>query len=395
MNRMRPALVIALPILLVACDKPPAAGETKDSQRTSSMGSSAVAPVFEVDPIWPKPLPNGWVLGPTIGVAVDASDNVWIIHRPGSVEDNFKAAAITPPVGTCCTPAPPVLQFDRDGNLIGHWGGPGDGYQWPESNHGITIDHKGNVWIGGNGDTDTHVLKFNPKGQFLLQIGRQGVHNGSNDPEHLWRAAKIFVDPSTNEAYIADGYGNRRVIVLDADTGKYKRHWGAYGEKPVDKDLGPYTPDAPPVRQFRTVHCANVSKDQLVYVCDRVNNRIQVFRTDGAFVQEATFEPATLRSGSVWDLAFSRDPDETYLYLADGVNERIRILDRRTLKVLTAFGGGGRQPGQFFGVHNLAVDSKGNLFTTETYTGARVQRFVYKGVAPVTAADQGVVWPER
>ena len=153
----------------------------------------------------------------------------------GSVEDNFKAAAVTPPVGTCCTPAPPVLQFDRDGNLIGHWGGPGDGYQWPESNHGITIDHKGNVWIGGNGDTDTHVLKFNPKGQFLLQIGRQGVHNGSNDPEHLWRAAKIFVDPSTNEAYIADGYGNRRVIVLDADTGKYKRHWGAYGEKPDDK----------------------------------------------------------------------------------------------------------------------------------------------------------------
>ena len=149
------------------------------------------------------------------------------------------------------------------------------------------------------------------------------------------------------------------------------------------------------MRQFRTVHCANVSNDKLVYVCDRVNNRIQVFRTDGTFVQEATFEPATLRSGSVWDLAFSRDSDETYLYLADGVNERIRILDRRTLKVLTAFGGGGRQPGQFFGVHNLAVDSQGNLFTTETYTGARVQRFVYKGVAPVTAADQGVVWPGR
>jgi len=395
MNRTRRALVLALPILLVACETPPTVGETSDRQRTGSMGSAAVAPVFDVDPLWPKPLPNGWVLGATIGVAVDAGDNVWIIHRPGTVEDNFKAAAVTPPVGTCCTPAPPVLQFDRDGTLIGHWGGPGDGYQWPESNHGITVDHKGNVWIGGNGDTDTHVLKFTPKGQFLLQIGRQGVHNGSNDPEHLWRAAKIFVDPSTNEAYIADGYGNRRVIVFDADTGTYKRHWGAYGEKPDDTDLGPYIPGAPPVRQFRTVHCANVSKDRLVYVCDRVNNRIQVFRTDGTFVQEATFEPATLRSGSVWDLAFSRDPDETYLYLADGLNERIRILDRRTLKVLTAFGGGGRQPGQFFGVHNLAVDSKGNLFTTETYTGARVQRFVYKGAAPVTAADQGVAWPGR
>ena len=395
MNSVRLALVLSLPILIGACSSSPATGESTDGQRVSSMGSRTVAPVFEVDPFWPKPLPNGWVLGATIGVAVDANDGVWVFHRPQTVEDNLKAAAVVPPVGTCCTPAPPILQFDRDGNLIGHWGGPGDGYQWPESNHGITIDHKGNVWIGGNGDTDTHVLKFTPKGQFLLQIGRQGVHNGSNDVEHLWRAAKIFVEPATNEAYIADGYGNRRVIVFDADTGKYKRHWGAYGEKPDDRDIGPYTPGAPPVRQFRTVHCANVSHDKLVYVCDRVNNRIQVFRTDGTFVQEATFEPATLRSGSVWDLAFSRDPDETYLYLADGVNERIRILERRTLEVLTTFGGGGRQPGQFFGVHNLAVDSQGNLFTTETYTGARVQRFVYKGVAPVAAADQGVVWPRR
>src|SRR6186713_565632 len=395
MHSTRLALFVVASTLLVACSKPPEGGETSTTGRTGSMGSTTVAPAFVVEPFWPKALPNGWVLGATIGVAVDAKDNVWVIHRPQTVEDNLKAAAVTPPVGTCCTPAPPVLQFDRDGNLIGHWGGPGNGYQWPESNHGIAIDHKGNVWIGGNGETDTHVLKFDPTGKFLLQIGRQGVHNGSNDPEHLWRAAKIFVDPSTNEAYIADGYGNRRVIVFDADTGTYKRHWGAYGEKPDDTDLGPYIPGAPPVRQFRTVHCANVSKDRLVYVCDRVNNRIQVFRTDGTFVQEATFEPATLRSGSVWDLAFSRDSDEKYLYLADGLNERLRILDRRTLKVLTAFGGGGRQPGQFFGVHNLAVDSKGNLFTTETYTGARVQRFVYKGAAPVTAADQGVAWPGR
>ena len=395
MHSTRLVLLLVASTLLVACSTPPAGGGAGTSSGTGPAASATVAPVFVVDPFWPKALPNGWVLGATIGVAVDARDNVWVIHRPQTVEDNLKAAAVTPPVGTCCTPAPPVLQFDRDGNLIGHWGGPGNRYQWPESNHGIAIDHKGNVWIGGNGETDTHVLKFDAKGQFLLQIGRQGVHNGSNDPEHLWRAAKIFIDPSTNEAYIADGYGNHRVVVFDADSGKYKRHWGAYGERPDDTDLGPYVPGAPPVRQFRTVHCANVSHDQLVYVCDRVNNRIQVFRTDGTFVQEATFEPATLRSGSVWDLAFSRDADEKYLYLADGLNERIRILDRRTLAVLTAFGDGGRQPGQFFGVHNLAVDSQGNLFTAETYTGARVQRFVYKGVAPVRAADQGVVWPGR
>jgi DNA-binding beta-propeller fold protein YncE len=388
-------IVLVSAVTASACQTTLAPGHESTGTTTSTQAASGQVPIFEVDPLWPKPLPNGWVLGSTIGVSVDAGDNVWIIHRPQSVEDNLKGAALTPPIGKCCTPAPPVLEFDRDGNLIGHWGGPGAGYQWPESNHGITVDYKGNVWIGGNGDSDSHVLKFSPQGQFLLQIGLQGVHHGSNDPGHLWRAAKIFVDPMTNEAYVADGYGNRRVIVFDADSGKYKRHWGAYGGKPDDSDKGTYSPAAPPARQFSTVHCANVSKDRLVYVCDRVNDRIQVFKTDGTFVKEAVFEPATLRSGSVWDLAFSRDPDETYLYMADGVNERVRILDRRTLKVLTSFGAGGRQPGQFFGVHNLAVDSKGNLYTTETFTGARVQRFINKGLTPVPAEDQGVPWPKR
>jgi hypothetical protein len=351
-------------------------------------------PLFEVDPFWPRPLPNHWVLGSTIGVAVGPDDHVWIVHRPQTVEDNFKAAALSPPVGTCCTPAPPVLEFDQAGNLVGHWGGPGNGYEWPESNHGITIDHKGHVWIGGNGDRDTHVLKFTRDGKFLLQIGKQGTHNGSNDPAHLWRAAKTFADSSANEVYVADGYGNHRVIVFDADTGAYKRHWGAYGDKPDDTNLGPYDPSAPPVKQFRTVHCVNVSTDGLVYVCDRVNNRVQVFRRDGTFVKEAFFEPKTLRSGSVWDLAFSPDADETFLYMVDGVNEQVRVLRRETLEVLTAFGDGGRQPGQFFGVHNVAADSTGNLYTTETYTGARVQRFVYKGLG-AAPADQGVLWPGR
>jgi DNA-binding beta-propeller fold protein YncE len=286
-----------------------------------------------------------------------------------------------------------VLEFDQAGTLVGHWGGPGEGYEWPVSNHGITVDYKGNVWIGGNDDKDAHVLKFTREGRFLLQIGRQGVHNGSNDTGHLWRAAKIVVDPATNEAYIADGYGNRRVIVFDADTGTYKRHWGAYGAKPDDGKLPDYDPSAPRAKQFQTVHCAIVSKDGLVYVCDRVNDRVQVFRRDGTFVTEAVFEPATLRSGSVWDMALSRDPDEVFLYMVDGVNERVRVLQRSTLEVLTSFGAGGRQPGQFYGVHNIATDSKGNLYTTETYTGARVQRFVFKGVGPVPRADQGVVWP--
>ena len=352
------------------------------------------APHFEVDPLWPKPLPNHWVLGSTIGVSVDDQDHIWILHRPNTVDDNFKAAAVTPVVGRCCTPAPPVLEFDQEGNLLRHWGGPGAGYEWPLNNHGITVDYKGNVWLGGNDDKDTHVLKFTRDGKFLLQIGKQGVHNGSNDVEHLWRAAKIVIDPPTNEVYIADGYGNRRVIVFDADSGKYKRHWGAYGAKPDDADIGDYSPSAPPAKQFRTVHCVIVSKDRFVYVCDRVNDRVQVFRTDGTYVKEAIFEPKTIRSGSVWDMTFSRDPQETYIYQVDGVNEEVRVLRRDTLEVLTTFGDGGRQPGQFYGVHNVAVDSKGNLYTTETYNGARLQRFLYKGIRSVPR-NRGVPWPAK
>lgn len=356
---------------------------------------SPQAPVFEVDPYWPKPLPNHWVLGSTIGLSVDANDHVWIIHRPATVEDNFKAADFNPPIGVCCKVAPPVLEFDAAGNLVNSWGGPGTGYEWPESNHGITVDHKGNVWIGGNGNTDTQILKFDKTGKFLLQLGKQGTHNGSNDLLNFWRPAKIFPEPSANEMYIADGYGNRRVIVLDADTGKYKRHWGAYGSKPDDTAVPAYSPTAAPSKHFNTVHCANVSKDGFVYVCDRVNDRVQVFRKDGTFVKEAFFDKHTLRSGSVWDMTFSRDPQQTYIYIANGVDEKISVVLRSTLEVLTTFGDGGRQPGQFFGVHNLDTDSKGNLYATETYSGARVQRFLYKGVAPVTKANQGVPWPRK
>ena len=254
---------------------------------------------------------------------------------------------------------------------------------------------KGNVWIGGNGNTDTQILKFDKKGKFIFQIGKQGTHNGSNDLLNFWSPAKIFEDPAANEVYIADGYGNRRVIVLDRDTGKYKRHWGAYGSKPDDRAVPAYTPAAPPSKHFNTVHCANVSKDGLVYVCDRVNDRVQVFRTDGTFVKEAFFDKNTLRSGSVWDMTFSRDPQQTYIYIANGVDEKISIVRRETLEVLTSFGDGGRQPGQFFGVHNLDTDSRGNLYATETYTGARIQRFLYKGVGPVTKAVQGVPWPSK
>jgi DNA-binding beta-propeller fold protein YncE len=364
------------------------------------------APRFEVDPFWPKPLPNHWVLGNAIGVWADAQDNVWIVHRSSAtLADNEKGLELKS--ADCCAGAPPVLVFDRQGNLVRHWGGPGQGYDWPASNHGIFVDHTGNVWIGGNGPGDSHIVKFTRDGKFLAQYGKPNARlsgknaqgqpafaGGSNDPQNFGRVAKVFVDPKANEAYVADGYLNKRVAVLDASTGKLKRSWGAYGKKPDDANLGPYDPAAPPAPQFRNpVHCADLSNDGFVYVCDRANDRIQVFRPDGTFVREAFIAKNTKASGSVWDVAFSRDPQQRFLYVVDGMNSRVHILQRDTMQILTSFGDGGRQPGQFYGVHSIAVDSQGNIYTTETWEGKRLQKFVNKGLAPVTAPHQGTVWP--
>ena len=361
------------------------------------------APVFEVDPYWPKPLPNGWLLGSTIGVGVDSRDHVFIIHR-GNATLNARTEGGYALTGPCCTGAPPVLEFDPEGNLVNSWGGPAEGYVWPGSNHGITLDHMDNVWIGGNGTPDTtrgigfdsHILKFTHDGKFLQQIGVPGRRADSKSMDSFGRVAKVSFDTKANEAYVADGYGNRRVAVLDMTTGAIKRFWGAYGNVPSDSNYGPYRPDAPLIPQFRTpVHCAEPTTDGFVYVCDRVNNRIQVFTKDGKFVKEKQVAPKTLGDGAVWDIAFSRDAAQKYIYLADGKNERIYVMDRQSLEILTAFGDGGRQPGQFFAVHSIATDSKGNIFTTETYEGKRVQRFVYKGIRAVSKKDQGAPWPGK
>ena len=372
------------------------AGSALLEKKAAVQAASVQAPVFEVDPMWPKPLPNHWVIGATIGVSVDTRDHVWIIHRAGTLEPKEMYSAANPPAAACCAPAPPILEFDSAGNLVGHWGGPGEGYEWPQSNHGITADYKGNVWIGGNGAKDAQILKFTQDGKFLMQVGHSGQSKGSNDIDNFSKPAKLFVDKASNELYVADGYGNKRVIVFDADTGKYKRHWGAYGNKPDDANLGPYKPDDPPAKQFRTpVHCAELANDGLLYVCDRINDRIQVFKKDGTFVKEQFIEKRTLGDGSVFDIAFSKDPQQKYIYVADGSNQKVWIMLRDTLEILTSFGDGGRQPGQFYAVHSVATDSKGNLYTTETYRGQRVQKFAYKGMGPVTKRDQGVVWPKR
>ncbi len=364
------------------------------------------APRFEVDPYWPKPMPNNWVLGQTIGLTVDDRDHVWIIHRgndPGTAGlDRTELAIVTPGgprVGECCIAAPPVLEFDAAGNLVGSWGGPNKagGYEWPESNHGVVIDHKGFVWIGGNGPGDSHILKFTRDGKFVAQYGKAnarrtqasptdkpGFAANSMDMDNFGRVAKMFIDPVANEAYVSDGYLNHRVAVMDLDTGKIKRMWGAYGEPPTDLALGPYDPAAPPAKQFRNpLHCAEMSVDGFVYACDRPNNRVQIFTREGKFVKEVFVETQTRADGSVWDIAFSKDPKQQFLYMADGVNEHVRVFDRQSMKELYNFGYGGRQPGMFLGVHSIATDSKGNIYTTETYTGKRLQKFAFKGLGAI------------
>ena len=371
-----------------------ALGAGQAALQAATDAQTVKAPRFEVDPYWPKPLPNHWVIGSAIGVGVDSRDHIFIIHRGDSTlnQRTEVGADAKPPIGECCRSAPPILEFDPAGNLVKAWGGPGTGYDWPSSNHGITIDDKDNVWIGGNGASDSHILKFTHDGKFLMQIGTPKQPANSTALDHFGRVAKISFDAAANEAFVADGYGNRRVAVIDMTSGKIKRIWGAYGNVPSDSNIGRYEPGAPLAQQFRTpVHCAEPSNDGLVYVCDRPNDRIQVFKKDGAFVKEKQIAPLTRGDGSVWDIAFSRDRQQKFIYLADGKNERVYVMDRQSLEIITQFGDGGRQPGQFFAVHSIATDSRGNIFTTETYEGKRVQKFVYRGLGDV-ARVQGAPW---
>jgi hypothetical protein len=361
------------------------------ADRASAGGGAGVdgrqaggAPRLEVDPRWPKPLPNGWILGQVAGIAVDDRDHVWIIQRPKSLTDDEKGATLDPPVSKCCAPAPPVLELDQDGNLVQAWGGPAAVPDWPSNEHGISVDAKGFVWIGGNGENDGQVLKFTRDGKLVLRIGKQGPQTGSADTTRLGRPATAEVDPATNEVYVADGYFNRRVVVFDADSGAYKRHWGAYGEAPSDAEKvtlsRPAPPTSPPPRQFgNPVHCARPSRDGLVYVCDRINDRIQVFKRDGTFVKEFSISPKTAANGSVWDIALSRDPHQQFIFLADGRNNELLTLRRETGEVVSTTGRPGRGAGEFHWVHDIALDSKGNLYTGEVDTGKRVQRFVQRG----------------
>jgi hypothetical protein len=332
-------------------------------------------PKFQPEPFWPKPLPGNWILGQVAGIAVSPDNHIWIVHRPLTLVDDEKGASKNPPETTCCTAAPPVLEFDAEGNLLRHWGGKGEGFDWPKNEHGLHVDKAGNVWVGGNEDGD-QILQFSPDGKFIMQVGKADTTTGSNSTTRLGRPAHMQTDDAANELYVADGYKNQRIVVFDSKSGAYKRHWGAYGKKPTDEKKPAYTPTAPLSEQFSNpVHCVRLSNDNLVYACDRANDRIQVFRKDGTFVKEFRVAEQTLQNGSVWDLVLSEDPQQKFIFIADGANGQIHTINREDGKLLTAWGRHGRQPGQFKWVHNMAIDSSGNLYTAEVGFGRRVQKF--------------------
>ena len=345
-----------------------------------SQAGRDAAPVFQVDPAWPT-LPKQWIFGQVSGVATDAQDHVWVLQRPWSINSDEKR---TNTEAECCEAGPPVMEFDSAGNYLQGWGGkPADGsYEWPEDEHGIHVDHKGNVWVSSAGGPrmgegkENFLVKFTSTGKFLLQIGRRAMSKGSLDTANVNNAADMWVHAASNEVFVADGYRNRRVIVFDADTGAFKRMWGAYGNPPDDQAPKTLVGEGPGPQQFNTVHGIKVSNDGLVYVNDRLNNRLQVFTVDGSFRSEIFIERKTQLLGTSFNTAFSSDREQRWLYVADAGNGRVHIFDRKSLQEVGAFGRIGRYAGQFIFMHNLATDSRGNLYVSEVGTGRRVQKLV-------------------
>ena len=380
-----------------------ALGGFESHSAIAAQGQKPIAlPVFEVDAKFPT-MPDKMLLGGVGGATADSHGNVWVFHRPHTLEEGNATE-------NGWGPAPPVIEFSPTGKYLQAWGGPSKSgeYQWfnrgglysahvecqsctkerrtngdgrPGSGeHGIFIDQSDNVWLTGNGDGDGHILKFSKDGKFLLQIGKGGVEPDSSDTSHLSRPASLAV--FRNEVFVADGYGNRRIVVFDATTGAYKRHWGAYGNKPDDKASKARVPTGQGPQQFNTPHGITVSNDGIVYVSDRANNRVQSFRLDGTFLKEGFVKRGSQGTGTAFGVALSPAPEQRFLYVADGSNERIAILDRASLEEIGQIGGPGRKAGEFFHIHSLGVDPQGNLVTGESQ-GYRVQKFIYKGLSTV------------
>ena len=348
---------------------------TAGAQRTSTLRP----PTFEVDPTWPI-IPDNWVLGEVSSIAVDSRDHIWVLHRPRSIPAEKRANA-----------APPVLEFDTVGKLLGSWGGDADGYDWPEREHGISVDTKGFVWISGNGgwprpsaegSGDDMILKFTTSGKLVLQIGHRGQSRGNTDTSNVHQPADVFVHAATNELFVADGYGNQRVVVFDAGSGKFKRLWGAFGNTPPAATApNPPTPapnqaDAERSPQFGLVHAVKVSNDGIVYAADRTNNRIQAFTIAGKYLRQVRIAVDGNVTAVPAGFAFSPDRKQQFLYVVDSGPMRVVIFERATLTQLGAIGMRGPKPGEFNIVHHMAADSKGNLYTAEIVTNRRAQKFV-------------------
>jgi NHL repeat len=329
-------------------------------------------PKFQVDPSWPQTLPNNWIIGTIGGITVDAQDHIWINQRPSSLDAREKRASTAPNV-KCCVPAPPVIEFDQDGKVVQGWGGDGPNYKWGNDGHGIHVDHNNFVWVGDNIEGGGHIYKFTRDGKFVMRIGKPGAPGGSNDTEHLGRPADMAVDRETNELFVADGYGNKRVIVFDAATGAYKRHWGAYGNRPSD-DKVTWDFKGPPPQQFTNpVHCITITNDGLVVVCDRQHNRMQFFRKDGTFVREI-FVLKDSYPGTIGSIVKWPDAAQTYLLVVDDPNGQFHVVNRMSGEVVNSVGRVGHQLGEFYNLHFIGIDSKGNVYSAEVQ-GKRVQKF--------------------
>ena len=364
------------PLFLVTCVWSAACGLGSDSEEGISSSTIEVVPTHEVDPTWPQEMPNDWIMGAVTSVFVDVQDHVWVTHLRETLTEEETGAVQDPPTRLCCVPAPIVIEFDAEGEVVQAWGDPDtqDVSEFPRNPHGLFVDHNDFVWIGSY--RHHRVMKFTRSGEHLMTIGQYDVTGGSNDPDLLGGPAGIWVDPETNEVYVADGYRNRRVVVYDGDTGAYLRHWGAYGERPDDdNNSSDRDPEGPPPLQFSTVHGLIGSADGLIYVADRSGTRVQVFDHEGTFVTEK------IVAGS-FVVGLSPDPEQHWLYLADGTNHKVWILRRSDLEVVGDFGRGGRQIGQFIRPHGMSIDSRGNVYVGEASTGRRVQKFTIQGDRP-------------
>ena len=346
------------------------------------------APQYKLDANWPKPLPNKWTFEGITGMFVDQGDHIWVYQRPRDLDATQNYATLVPPAAECCVRSPAVLEFDTEGNLLQGWGGPGYAPGWAGSEHTIFVDKEGDVWIGGAEAGDS-LLKFTSDGKFISDFGHRGpaVPRGERAKQNnqetnflLQGVAAAELDENASELYIADGYLNKRVIVFDSETGAFKRGWGAYGI-PLDQIDNNPAPDhdasGPPAKQFRPpVHCVRISRDGLVYVCDRGGDRIQVFTKQGKFVKEFFVANNTLMRGSAGSIDFSPDPAQKYMFVSDIMNNTVWILNRNDGSVAGRIGREGHEPGEFHGLHVAAMDSRGNLYTGEVQSGERVQKFV-------------------